>query len=88
MLKVPISLFKRRMEFVPHTDLIMTWSGLRGGISIALALSLADDMNREFFLTVTYVVVVFSIIVQGLSVGPLIKRLGVAQEGGAEPSEH
>ena len=84
VLKVPIALFKRRMEFAPHTDLIMTWGGLRGGISIALALSLAADMNREFFLTVTYVVVVFSIIGQGLSVGPLIKRLGVAKEGPVE----
>ena len=84
VLKVPIALFKRRMEFTPYTDLIMTWGGLRGGISIALALSLADDMNREFFLTVTYVVVVFSIIVQGLTVGPLIQRLGVAKGGVAE----
>ena len=84
VLKIPIALFKRRMEFVPYTNLIMTWSGLRGGISIALALSLASEMNREFFLTVTYVVVVFSIVVQGLTVGPLIKRLGVAKEGAEE----
>lgn len=84
VLKAPIAFFKRRLEFVPHTDLIMTWSGLRGGISIALALSLTADMNREFFLTVTYVVVVFSIIVQGLTVGTLIKRLGVAREGAVE----
>lgn len=79
VLKVPIAFFKDRLDFVPHTDLIMTWAGLRGGISIALALSLTNEMNREFFLTVTYVVVVFSIIAQGLTVGPLIKRLGVAK---------
>ncbi len=85
VLKVPIALFRRQMEFVPYTDLIMTWGGLRGGISIALALSLTADMNREFFLTVTYVVVVFSIIAQGLTVGPLIKRLGVARPASAEP---
>ena len=83
VLKIPIAFFKRRMEFAAHTDLIMTWAGLRGGISIALALSLGGEMNREFFLTVTYVVVVFSIIVQGLTVGRLIKRLGVAREGEA-----
>ncbi len=79
VLKAPIAFFKGRLDFAPHTDLIMTWGGLRGGISIALALSLTNEMNREFFLTVTYVVVVFSVIVQGLTVGPLIKRLGVAQ---------
>ena len=84
VLKLPIAFFKRRLEFVPYTNLIMTWGGLRGGISIALALSLSTDMHREFFLTVTYVVVVFSIIVQGLTVGPLIKRLGVARGGKAE----
>ncbi|MGB3780179.1 MAG: sodium:proton antiporter [Tunicatimonas sp.] len=79
VLKAPIAFFKGRLDFAPHTDLIMTWGGLRGGISIALALSLTNEMNREFFLTVTYVVVVFSIIVQGLTVGPLIRRLGVAK---------
>ncbi|WKN30370.1 sodium:proton antiporter [Porifericola rhodea] len=78
VLKAPIAFFSKRLEFVPHTDLIMSWGGLRGGISIALALSLAEDMNREFLLTVTYVVVVFSIIVQGLTVEKLIKRLGVS----------
>lgn len=78
VLKLPIAFFAKRLEFVPHTDLIMTWGGLRGGISIALALSLTEDMNREFFLTVTYVVVVFSIIVQGLTVEKLIKTLGIS----------
>ncbi|MDF9796620.1 CPA1 family monovalent cation:H+ antiporter [Catalinimonas alkaloidigena] len=78
VLKVPISIFRERLNFVPHTDLIMSWGGLRGGISIALALSLTADMNREFFLTVTYVVVVFSIIVQGLTVEKLIKKLGIS----------
>jgi CPA1 family monovalent cation:H+ antiporter len=53
----------------------MAWGGLRGGISIALALSLTDNMNRDLLLTVTYMVVIFSIIVQGLTVGPLAKRL-------------
>lgn len=77
VLKVPIAIFKEKLNFVPHTDIILTWGGLRGGISIALALSLAEDMNREFFLTVTYVVVVFSIIVQGLTVEKLIKWAGV-----------
>lgn len=88
VLKIPIAFFRRRMEFVPYTDLIMTWGGLRGGISIALALSLTPEMNREFFLTVTYVVVVFSIIVQGLTVGKLITRLGVARKEPMVETEH
>ena len=72
---IPIKFFAKKLEFVPNTNLIMTWGGLRGGISIALALSLTQEMHRELFLVITYVIVVFSIIGQGLTVGPLIKRL-------------
>jgi CPA1 family monovalent cation:H+ antiporter len=72
---IPIRSFKKKLEFVPNTNLIMTWGGLRGGISIALALSLTTEMHRELFLVITYIIVVFSIIGQGLSVGPLIKKL-------------
>lgn len=72
---IPIHFFSKKLEFVPKTNLIMTWGGLRGGISIALALSLTTEMHRELFLVITYVIVVFSIIGQGLTVGPLIKRL-------------
>ncbi|HFB99161.1 MAG TPA: sodium:proton antiporter [Phaeodactylibacter sp.] len=71
----PIYFFNKRLDFVPNTNLIMTWGGLRGGISIAMALSLTEHMQRDLFLTVTYVVVVFSIIVQGLTVGKLVKRV-------------
>jgi CPA1 family monovalent cation:H+ antiporter len=71
----PIKFFAKKLEFIPNTNLIMTWGGLRGGISIALALSLTKDMHRELFLVITYIIVVFSIIGQGLTVGPLIKRL-------------
>ena len=53
----------------------MTWGGLRGGISIALALGLTQEMHRDLFLVVTYIVVVFSIIVQGLTVGKLVEKL-------------
>ena len=70
-----VKFFNERLEFVPKTTLIMTWGGLRGGISIAMALSLTEGMERELFLTVTYVVVVFSIIVQGLTVGKLVKKV-------------
>ena len=71
---LPINLFKKKLEFVPKTNLIMTWGGLRGGISIALALGLSADMHRDLFLVITYVVVVFSIIVQGLTVGNLVEK--------------
>lgn len=70
-----VSVFDKKLDFIPKTSLLMTWGGIRGGISIALALSLEPQMERELFLTVTYFVVVFSIIVQGLSIGPLIKKV-------------
>jgi CPA1 family monovalent cation:H+ antiporter len=72
---LPIKFFAKRLDFVPKTNLIMTWGGLRGGISIALALSLTKDMHRELFLVITYIVVVVSIVGQGLTVEPIIKRL-------------
>jgi monovalent cation:H+ antiporter, CPA1 family len=53
----------------------MTWGGLRGGISIALALGLTETMERDLFLVITYIVVIFSIIVQGLTIGKLVNKL-------------
>lgn len=69
-----VGLFKKKLNFVPKTNLIMTWGGLRGGISIALALSLTAEMERDLFLVITYFIVVFSIIVQGLTVGKLVGK--------------
>ena len=76
-LLLPINFFKKKLDFVPNTNIIMTWGGLRGGISIALALGLTADMHRDLFLVITYVVVVFSILVQGLTVEKLVKRLSL-----------
>ena len=76
-LLVPIKFFEKKLNFVPKTNLIMTWGGLRGGISIALALGLTQVMERDLFLVITYVVVVFSILFQGMTVGKLIKKLEV-----------
>ncbi|MEM9680591.1 MAG: sodium:proton antiporter [Bacteroidota bacterium] len=72
---LPIKIFERRLDFAPKTNLIMTWGGLRGGISIALALSLANDMNREMFIVMTYIIAVFSILAQGLTLESFIKRI-------------
>ena len=57
----------------------MTWGGLRGGISIALALGLTLKMERDLFLVMTYFIVVFSILVQGLSLGKLVKRFSLTK---------
>jgi Na+:H+ antiporter len=73
-LMLPIKIFAKKLEFVPNTNLIMTWGGLRGGISIALALSLTQEMHRDLFLVITYIVVVFSIIIQGLTLGRVVKK--------------
>ena len=76
---LPIRVFKDKLDFVPKTNLIMTWGGLRGGISIALALSLSEDMYRDMFLVMTYIIVVFSILVQGLTVEKLVKRTSLSK---------
>ena len=74
---VPVKLFQKRLDFVPNTTLIMTWGGLRGAISIALALGLTESMERDLFLVVTYVIVIFSILVQGLTIEKLIAKLNL-----------
>ncbi len=76
-LLLPINFFKKKLDFVPNTNLIMTWGGLRGGISIALALGLSQEMHRDLFLVITYIVVVFSILVQGLTIEKLVKKLKI-----------
>jgi len=65
-----------RHEFPPRVVALLTWGGLRGGISIALALSLPAAPERSPLITVTYVVVVFSILVQGLTLSRLLERKG------------
>ncbi|MDJ0958063.1 MAG: sodium:proton antiporter [Arenicellales bacterium] len=72
---VPITVLRLRREFSPHVVKILVWGGIRGGISVALALSLPPSPMRDIVVAMTYVVVVFSILVQGLTIGPLAKRL-------------
>ncbi len=87
-------------DFTPHSVKVLTWAGLRGGISVALALALKQQLDHvappapgadvaalapaaigELILTMTYLVVAFSIIVQGLTVAPLLRACGLAGQG-------
>lgn len=73
---VPVLMLKPFRTFGPGVIQIMTWGGLKGGISVALALSLPDSEWKPLILTVTYVIVIFSIIVQGLTVARLANKVG------------
>ncbi|KKK72113.1 hypothetical protein LCGC14_2907130, partial [marine sediment metagenome] len=73
-LKALIVLLRNWVPFESKTTLIMTWGGLRGGISIAMALSLPEDISRTILITLTYCIVIFSILVQGLTLAPLVKK--------------
>lgn len=72
---IPSLAIRLKEEITNRTLLILTWGGLRGGISIALALSIKPAMNKDIWVTITYIIVCFSILVQGMTVGKLAKRL-------------
>jgi CPA1 family monovalent cation:H+ antiporter len=90
---VPIALLGRVRGFEPSTVPVLVWGGLRGGISVALALSLArplggvDRPAYDAILVMTYVVVCFSIGVQGLTMSPLLRRLGLAGPAAQHPRD-
>lgn len=69
----PIGLMRGIRRFPPRLVQTLTWGGLRGGVSVALALSLPKGPERDVILHVAYGVVVFSILVQGLTVGRLVR---------------
>ena len=83
---LPIRLFRQSFGLPAGSWKILTWGGLRGGISVALALSLPPGPNKEILVTFTYMVVIFSILVQGLTIGAVVKRaLGSRKDiGGAK----
>ena len=72
---LPIQLIRLKAKLEPHLVKILVWGGLRGGISVALALSLPTGEFRDLVLFLTYIIVVFSIVVQGLTIGPFIRKL-------------
>lgn len=71
----PSQLFRFKEHISLGTISLLTWGGLRGGISIALALSLKPETGKELWVAITYIVVAFSILVQGLTIGKLAKRV-------------
>ncbi|WP_295796459.1 sodium:proton antiporter [Mucilaginibacter sp.] len=70
---VPVLFLKIWIKFEKNAILMLTWGGLRGGLSVAMALSIPEAMHRDEFVLITYVIVVFSIVVQGLTIGKLAK---------------
>jgi CPA1 family monovalent cation:H+ antiporter len=71
----PVAMLRRTLHFAPGSLPILTWGGLRGGISVALALSTPHGREHDLLVAMTYLVVVFSIFVQGLTLGPLARRI-------------
>ena len=72
---IPVAALRLRREIDAGTIRMLTWGGLKGGISVALAMRLPEFEGRNAVLTVTYVIVVFSIVVQGLTIGRMIRWL-------------
>jgi CPA1 family monovalent cation:H+ antiporter len=73
---LPIRFLKYKNSFSKNTIPILTWGALRGGISVALALAVPKYMYGDMFVSITYIVVLFSIVIQGLTIGKFARKLG------------
>ena len=71
---IPVAILRRFQRFEPHTVKLLTWAGLRGALSVALALSLPEGRPKDLIVTATYLVAIFSILVQAPTVEPLARR--------------
>ena len=69
-----VRLMRIRRTFCPGTVTVLTWGGLRGGLSVAMALSLPHGAHRDLLVSLTYCVVVFSVLIQGLTIAPVTSR--------------
>ncbi|HWV71355.1 MAG TPA: sodium:proton antiporter [Pseudosphingobacterium sp.] len=71
---LPVKIIPMKTKFNKATITILVWGGLRGGVSVALALSIDNHLNKDLLLSITYYVVLFSILVQGLTIGKLTNK--------------
>jgi len=71
----PVVLMRFKIKFEKNAVAILVWGGLRGGLSVAMALSLPQSMHRDELVLITYIIVIFSIIVQGLTIGKVAAKL-------------
>ena len=74
-IKIPLFISRKWVDLDRRGQLLMTWGGLRGGLSIAMALSLSNETHKDLIVFITYIIVLFSILVQGLTVEKFAKRL-------------
>ncbi|CAM3414041.1 cation:proton antiporter [Deinococcus saxicola] len=83
--RLPITLLEQRATFAPYTRRLMIWSGLRGGLTLALAFTVPEGEFRNILLVMSYGVVIFSLLVQGLTIPKLARRATAAAEAQGTP---
>ena len=72
---IPARTLLRKNTFSRGSLIVLVWGGIRGGVSIALVLSMPNSEWKDLLLEITYIVVLFSIVVQGLTVGKVAQRV-------------